>query len=76
MWPRTCSSADRRFGTGVLLSLCCQYVFGFLFIVFLILIITCAEITIVLCYFQVRPSEREDTRTPVERRSRSPLDCF
>uniref|UniRef100_A0A7C8ZPH8 Transmembrane 9 superfamily member n=1 Tax=Opuntia streptacantha TaxID=393608 RepID=A0A7C8ZPH8_OPUST len=29
------------------------YIFGFLFIVFLILIITCAEITIVLCYFQL-----------------------
>ncbi len=29
------------------------YVFGFLFVVFLILIVTCAEITIVLCYFQL-----------------------
>jgi len=29
------------------------YVFGFLFIVFVILIITCAEITIVMCYFQL-----------------------
>merc|ERR1712146_148878 len=29
------------------------YVFGFLFIVFLILIVTCAEISIVLCYFQL-----------------------
>lgn len=29
------------------------YIFGFLFIVFIILIITCAEITIVLCYFQL-----------------------
>ncbi|XP_074580505.1 transmembrane 9 superfamily member 7-like [Curcuma longa] len=29
------------------------YIFGFLFLVFLILIITCAEITIVLCYFQL-----------------------
>lgn len=29
------------------------YIFGFLFIVFLILAITCAEITIVLCYFQL-----------------------
>jgi hypothetical protein len=29
------------------------YVFGFLLLVFLILVITCAEITIVLCYFQV-----------------------
>lgn len=27
------------------------YIFGFLFIVFVILLITCAEITIVLCYF-------------------------
>ncbi|XP_020583677.1 transmembrane 9 superfamily member 7-like [Phalaenopsis equestris] len=29
------------------------YIFGFLFIVFMILLITCAEITIVLCYFQL-----------------------
>ncbi|GKV03301.1 hypothetical protein SLEP1_g15627 [Rubroshorea leprosula] len=29
------------------------YIFGFLFIVFVILIITCAAITIVLCYFQL-----------------------
>ncbi|XP_047256333.1 transmembrane 9 superfamily member 7-like isoform X2 [Capsicum annuum] len=29
------------------------YIFGFLFIVFLILVITCAEITMVLCYFQL-----------------------
>jgi len=29
------------------------YIFGVLFIVFMILIVTCAEITIVLCYFQL-----------------------
>ena len=29
------------------------YLFGFLALVFVILIITCAEITIVLCYFQL-----------------------
>jgi len=29
------------------------YVFGFLLIVFLILVVTCAEITIVMCYFQL-----------------------
>ncbi|CAN6721986.1 unnamed protein product [Malus baccata var. baccata] len=29
------------------------YIFGFLFLVFIILVITCAEITIVLCYFQL-----------------------
>ncbi|KAA3477615.1 transmembrane 9 superfamily member 10 [Gossypium australe] len=29
------------------------YIFGFLFVVFVILIVTCAEITIVLCYFQL-----------------------
>ncbi|WVZ79173.1 hypothetical protein U9M48_026783 [Paspalum notatum var. saurae] len=29
------------------------YIFGFLFLVFVILILTCAEITIVLCYFQL-----------------------
>ncbi|CAM8938097.1 unnamed protein product [Rhodiola kirilowii] len=29
------------------------YIFGFLFIVFVILVITCVEITIVLCYFQL-----------------------
>ena len=29
------------------------YVFGFLMVVLLILIVTCAEITIVMCYFQL-----------------------
>ncbi|XP_028760853.1 transmembrane 9 superfamily member 10-like [Neltuma alba] len=29
------------------------YIFGFLFIVFLILLVSCAEITVVLCYFQL-----------------------
>lgn len=29
------------------------YIFGFLFIVFVILVLTCAEITIVMCYFQL-----------------------
>ncbi|KAL7136732.1 hypothetical protein ABFS83_10G050100 [Erythranthe nasuta] len=29
------------------------YIFGFLFVVFVILLVTCAEITIVLCYFQL-----------------------
>eukprot|EP01094_Clydonella_sp_ATCC50884_P003885 TRINITY_DN12998_c0_g1_i1.p1 TRINITY_DN12998_c0_g1~~TRINITY_DN12998_c0_g1_i1.p1 ORF type:complete len:671 (+),score=249.85 TRINITY_DN12998_c0_g1_i1:123-2015(+) len=29
------------------------YMFGFLFIVFVILVVTCAEITIVMCYFQL-----------------------
>lgn len=29
------------------------YVFGFLFIVLIILVVTCAEITIVMCYFQL-----------------------
>jgi len=29
------------------------YLFGFLFIVFIILMLTCAEITIVMCYFQL-----------------------
>jgi transmembrane 9 superfamily protein 2/4 len=29
------------------------YIFGFLFMVFVILILTCAEITIVMCYFQL-----------------------
>ena len=29
------------------------YVFGFLLIVYLILAVTCAEVTIVLCYFQL-----------------------
>lgn len=33
----------------------CQiyYVFGFLYVVFFILIATCAEITMVMCYFQL-----------------------
>ena len=34
------------------------YVFGFLLLVLVILIITCAEITIVMCYFQVTPTHR------------------
>ena len=29
------------------------YIFGILFLVYVILVITCAEITIVLCYFQL-----------------------
>ncbi len=29
------------------------YLFGFLCLVYIILVITCAEITIVLCYFQL-----------------------
>jgi transmembrane 9 superfamily protein 2/4 len=29
------------------------YIFGFLFLVFVILVITCAEIAVVLCYFQL-----------------------
>jgi len=29
------------------------YLFGFLFLVFLILVITCAEISVVMCYFQL-----------------------
>jgi transmembrane 9 superfamily member 2/4 len=29
------------------------YVFGFLFVVFLILVITCSEVSILLCYFQL-----------------------
>jgi len=29
------------------------YIFGFLFMVFVILVVTCAEITIVMCYFQL-----------------------
>lgn len=29
------------------------YVFGFLFVVLIILVVTCAEITIVMCYFQL-----------------------
>jgi len=33
------------------------YLFGFLFIVFVILIITCAEISIVMCYFQLCSDE-------------------
>ena len=30
------------------------YVFGFLFVVFAIMVLVCSELTIVLCYFQVR----------------------
>lgn len=35
-------------------SLQLYFVFGFLFVVLIILVVTCAEITIVMCYFQVR----------------------
>lgn len=35
------------------------YIFGFLFIVFIILLVTCAEITIVLCYFQLCSEDYE-----------------
>jgi hypothetical protein len=35
-------------------SLQLYFVFGFLFVVLVILVVTCAEITIVMCYFQVR----------------------
>ncbi len=45
------------------------YVFGFLFIVFVILIITCAEITIVMTYFQLCG----EVRSPWRWRSTPPL---
>jgi hypothetical protein len=44
------------------------YVFGFLLLVFVILVVTCAEITIVLCYFQVGAASSRHcntTRTPL-----------
>jgi transmembrane 9 superfamily protein 2/4 len=31
------------------------YIFGFLFLVMIVLVVTCAEVSILLCYFQVRP---------------------
>lgn len=42
------------------------YMFGFLFIVFVILIITCAEITIVMCYFQLCNEVRRASRPFVQ----------
>ena len=30
------------------------YIFGFLFLVMLVLVVTCAEVSILLCYFQVK----------------------
>ncbi len=36
------------------------YMFGFLFLVFLILIITCSEATILLCYFHLCAEVRSD----------------
>ena len=44
---------ERRTDLYARLPLQFYYLFGFLFVVFIILIITCAEITIVLCYFQL-----------------------
>jgi len=35
------------------------YLFGFLFLVFIILIVACSQIAIVMTYFQVRLSTRE-----------------
>lgn len=35
------------------------YIFGFLFIVLIILLVTCAEVTIVLCYFQLCSEDYE-----------------
>eukprot|EP01083_Nonionella_stella_P078217 213909_1 len=35
------------------------YLFGFLFMVFVILVITCAEITLVMCYFQLCAEDYE-----------------
>jgi high-affinity Fe2+/Pb2+ permease len=29
------------------------YIFGFLFLVMIVLVVTCAEVSILLCYFQV-----------------------
>lgn len=40
------------------------YLFGFLGLVFIILIITCAEITIVLAYFQLCSGGRRRAGTP------------
>lgn len=41
--------------TGFTLILCVQiyYIFGFLFLVMLVLVVTCAEVSILLCYFQL-----------------------
>ena len=47
----------------ILTSICLDqyyYVFGFLLVVVVVLFVTCAEITIVLCYFQL--CAREDYR--------------
>jgi hypothetical protein len=50
---RSCVLASIPRGAPVLNPSSLLQMFGFLFIVFVILIITCAEITIVMCYFQL-----------------------
>ena len=46
------------------------YMFGFLFLVFIILVITCSEATILLCYFHLCAEVGQ--RSP---RVKSSLDC-
>lgn len=41
------------------------YVFGFLLLAFVILVVTCAEIAIVLCYFQVRAAAAPGVAAPL-----------
>jgi hypothetical protein len=38
----------------LLLLLQIYYIFGFLFLVMIVLVVTCAEVSILLCYFQVQ----------------------
>ena len=52
MWPtltRSIALAQHRPPS----TLQVYYVFGFLFLVLLILFVTCAEISVVMCYFQL-----------------------
>ena len=51
------------------------YVFGFLLLVFIILVITCAEITIVMCYFQLCAETTTGGGARSSRRAPPPGTC-
>ena len=78
-------TSGRAVRAATLVGLRIYYVFGFLFLVFSILCLTCAEVTILLCYFHLCAEVRRDAgrvcqgRGPacvcVCVRARSPWSC-
>jgi len=62
----TSSQPDKKLNVYVCACVCLwlirshqmYYMFGFLFVVFIILIVTCSETAILLCYFQLRAEVR------------------